>query len=312
MRGKPVIGRWGRSGAFVLSAFALLSLAACDTGAPKPLAMVAASATDPEAVHRGQYLFDAANCVGCHTDTKNHGARLAGGRAIETPFGAYYSRNITPDPTTGIGAWSDADFLRALRRGISPDGAHYFPAFPFPSFTGMTDRDILDIKAYLFTEQPVVQANKPHAVPFPFDVRSTMVGWRLFYFTPGPLAPDPSKSAEWNRGAYLANAVAHCGDCHTPRDWLGALENDRRFAGAKLAGPGNIRAKNISSHLTDGIGKWKVEDIAEVLRSGATPDGDFVEKPMSEVVEATAKLTPADRLAIATYVKSIPPQAGKP
>src|SRR5690348_12424960 len=124
-----------------------------------------AAVVDPAAAQRGKYLFDAANCAGCHTDTKHGGARLAGGKAVDTPFGAYYSRNITPDPTYGIGAWSDADFLRALRQGLSPSGAHYFPAFPFPSFTNMTDRDILDIKAYLMTQAPVAQPDKPHDVP---------------------------------------------------------------------------------------------------------------------------------------------------
>ncbi|HKW54713.1 MAG TPA: cytochrome c, partial [Stellaceae bacterium] len=272
----------------------------------------AASAADPAAARRGKYLLDAANCAGCHTDTKHGGARLAGGKAIDTPFGAYLSRNITPDPTDGIGNWSDADFLRALRQGLSPSGAHYFPAFPFPSFTGMTDRDILDIKAYLMTETPVAQPDKPHDVPFPFDVRATMVLWRLLYFTPGPLAPDPAQSAEWNRGAYLVTAVSHCGECHTPRNFLGALQNDRRFAGARLAGPDAKRAPNITPEPRDGIGAWSIDDIANLLKTGMTPEGDFVAAPMSEVVDAgTAKLSDSDRRSIAVYLKSVPVQAGK-
>ena len=261
----------------------------------------------PAAVRRGEYIFNAANCVSCHTDSKHGGARLAGGRAIETAFGSYYSRNITPDPTDGIGAWSDADFLRALRDGISPSGAHYFPAFPFPSFTLMSDRDILDLKAYLDTQKPVAQPNRPHDVSFPFDVRLGMVFWRMLYFTPGPFAVDAAESPRWNRGAYLVNAVGHCGECHTPRNALGALRQDRRFGGAPLFGPGNKRAANITPDPTDGIGKWSPEDITTLLATGQKPDGDFVNSTMGDVVEVTAKLTPDDRLAIAAYLKSLPP-----
>jgi len=266
---------------------------------------------DADAVERGAYLTHAANCIGCHTDKKHDGPPFAGGGEIPTPFGIYYSRNITPDREHGIGAWSETDFLRALRQGISPSGAHYFPAFPFPSFTGMTDRDILDIRAYLLTQKPAQNANKPHAVPFPFDVRSTMVMWRLLYFTEGPLAPDPGRSPEWNRGNYLANAVSHCGDCHTPRNFLGALDKGRSFAGAKLAGVDGKRAPNITPDAAKGIGKWSLGDIVAVLKFGMKPDGDFVTAPMSEVVEGTSKLTDADRRAIAVYLKSVPPAAGR-
>jgi mono/diheme cytochrome c family protein len=267
--------------------------------------------TDPGAAMRGEYLFNAAGCVGCHTDKENGGARLAGGRAIETPFGAYFSRNITPDPVHGIGAWSDADFLRALRRGIAPDGAHYFSAFPFPAFTGMTDRDILDIKAYLFTQKPEPTQNKPTAAGFPFNVRVAMVLWRALYFTPGPLEPDPAKSTEWNRGAYLVKAVSHCGECHTPRTALGGLEHDRELAGARLPGPGDKRAPNITPDATDGTGSWTIDDAAALLKIGIKQNGDFVGEPMSDVVEGTGKLSDADRRAIAVYLKSVPAVPGK-
>jgi mono/diheme cytochrome c family protein len=266
---------------------------------------------DADAVKRGEYLADAANCVGCHTDKKHGGQPFAGGGEVPTPFGIYYSRNITPDPKYGIGAWTDQDFLRALRQGISPSGAHYFPAFPFPSFTGMTDRDILDIRAYLLTQKPAAVANKPHAVPFPYDVRSTMVLWRLLYFNQGPLAPDPSKSPEWNRGRYLVSAVAHCGECHTPRNFLGASEKGRSFAGAQLSGANAKWAPNITPDAEHGIGKWSLDEIATVLKLGTTPDGSVVESPMSEVVEGTSKLTDADRAAIAVYLKSVPALPGK-
>jgi mono/diheme cytochrome c family protein len=288
---------------------AIAVLSAC--GAPPPPQHAPTPPSDPAAVIRGEYLFTAAGCLGCHTDSGHGGARLAGGKAIDTPFGAYVSRNITPDPVHGIGAWSEADFLRALREGIAPDGMHYFPAFPFPSFTLMTDRDILDIFAYLRTQPPQPQADRPHDVSFPFDVRLTTLPWRALYFSEGPFVPDPGAGAEWNRGAYLANAVAHCGECHTPRTWLGGLENDRRFNGGTLAGPGAKHAPNITSDPTDGIGKWRVEDITTLLKTGMTPDGDFVAAPMSDVVEDTARLSDADRAAIAVYLKSVPALQGK-
>ena len=175
----------------------------------------------------------------------------------------------------------------------------------------MTDRDILDIKAYLMTQTAVALPNKPHDVPFPFDVRVTMVPWRLLYFSAGPLEPDPARSTEWNRGAYLVNAVTHCGECHTPRNFLGALDKAHRFAGARLAGPTAKRVPNITPHPSDGIGAWSLEDIATVLKTGMTADGDFVAAPMSEVVEGTARLTDSDRRSIAIYLKSLPPQPGK-
>jgi mono/diheme cytochrome c family protein len=192
---------------------------------------------DAASIARGAYLVDAANCAGCHTDKKHGGAPFAGGGAVPTPFGDYYSRNITPDREHGIGAWSDANFLEALREGISPSGAPYFSAFPFTSFTNMTDRDILDIKAYLGTLPPSAQENRAHDVGFPYDMRAGAGFWRALYFSPGPLKPDPAHDAAWNRGNYLVNAVAHCAECHTPRDWLGGLENEKRFSGGRLAGP---------------------------------------------------------------------------
>ncbi len=176
------------------SAVLVAALVSC--GGEAPVATVPPAAPDPAAVVRGEYLVNAANCIGCHTDKQHGGALLAGGKAVETPFGAYYSRNITPDPVNGIGAWSDADFLRALRRGISPSGAHYFPAFPFPSFTRMTDSDIADIRAYLAAQPPQPTKNRPHDVGFPFDVRLTMVPWRMLFFTAGSFQPDPNRDAD--------------------------------------------------------------------------------------------------------------------
>jgi mono/diheme cytochrome c family protein len=297
------IGQW-------VARLMVAALAACSAEAPPPLPH-AAMPPDPAAVKRGAYLVTAAGCAGCHTDKAHGGARFAGGKAVDTPFGAYYSRNITPDPVHGIGAWSDADFLRALRAGLSPTGAHYFPAFPYPSFTLMSDSDILDIWAYLRAQPPQSTENRPHDVWLPFDVRLTMLPWRALYFEEGPYKPDPAQSAQWNRGAYLANGVAHCGECHTPRTLLGGREDERRFNGGTLVGPGAKHAPNITPDPNDGIGKWQIDDIVALLKTGMTPSGDFVQAPMSDVVEDTAKLSDADRLAIATYLRSLPPLPGK-
>jgi mono/diheme cytochrome c family protein len=293
----------------IAAAAALLAIVGCSIAPPSSPA--ANSPPDAAAVARGEYLANAANCRGCHTDKQHGGAPFAGGKAIDTSFGAYVSRNITPDPAHGIGAWSDADFRQALREGISPGGAHYFPAFPFPSFTGMTDQDIADLFAYLRAQRPEPRENRAHDVPFPYDVRLTMLIWRSHYFEPGPLQPDARQSAQWNRGAYLVKAVAHCADCHSPRTGLGAVDPERRFNGGTLYGPGEKHAPNLTPDMTDGIGKWSLDDIATVLKTGVPPDGDPVAQPMSEVVEGTSKLTDADRLAIAVYLKSLQPLPGK-
>jgi mono/diheme cytochrome c family protein len=260
---------------------------------------------DPGVAKRGEYLVLAANCIECHTPSGQ--AAYSGGVAVPTPFGSYYSRNITPDATFGIGAWSDQDFLRALRDGVSPAGDLYFPAFPYTAFSQMTDRDILDIKSYLFTRQAVARPNRPTEVGFPFDWRAVIGVWRALYFNRGPIRADPSRSAEWNRGRYLAEAVVHCGECHTPRDWLGGREDDRRYAGFQLEGSDGFKAPNITTDPAAGIGKWSNRDITAFLKTGITPDGDVVGSRMHEVIQGTAHLTDADRAAIATYLKSVPP-----
>jgi mono/diheme cytochrome c family protein len=271
------------------------------------VAMTAArAAPDPAAVARGQYIFDAADCAGCHTDVKNNGKPLAGGRALVTQFGAFYAPNITPDNATGIGKWTVADLHRALREGISEHGKYFFPVFPFTSFTGMSDADIADLWTYLQTREPVVQANRRHDTTPPFSWRFLLAGWRALFFTPGPLLPVPGKDAVWNRGNYLANAVVHCGECHTPRNFLGGLEQSRAYSG-NPQGPDNQKAPNITPDPESGIGKWSVAEIAELLKSGQTPEFDFVGSGMAEVVKGTAKLADADREAIAIYVKSLPP-----
>jgi mono/diheme cytochrome c family protein len=264
-----------------------------------------ACAADAGAVARGAYLANAADCVACHTDSAHGGQPYAGGRAIATRFGTFYSPNITPDVETGIGRWSDEQFLRALHDGVRPDGANYFPVFPYPSFTKITDADVLAIKAYLFSLPPVRQANRAHAVAFPLSWRFLQTGWKLLFFSPGRFQPAPERGAAYNRGAYLVTALAHCGECHTPRNWLGATEPDRFLAG-NPDGPDGNKVPNITPDRKTGIGDWSEEDIVTLLASGQTPDFDFVGDGMAEVVKSTARLTEADRLAIATYLQSVP------
>jgi mono/diheme cytochrome c family protein len=257
-------------------------------------------------VERGGYLANAADCVACHTDIERKGAPYAGGRALATPFGTFYSPNITPDPETGIGRWTDAQFLTAMRHGVRPDGANYFPAFPYTSFTGISNDDVKAIKAYLFSLAPVRQPNREHDLSFPYSWRFLLNGWRLLFFQEGPLWPSPARSAEYNRGAYLVIALGHCGECHTPRNWFGAMEQSS-FLGGNPDGPDGKRVPNITPDKKTGIGNWSVDDIVKVLTDGQTPNFDEVGYSMAEVVKSTAKLTEADRRAIAVFLKAVPP-----
>ena len=271
----------------------------------------AGAGADQAQLDRGAYIFAAADCAACHTNVKEKGPLLAGGRPLKTPFGTFYSPNITADPTTGIGRWSDADFVAALRDGVSPDGSHFFPVFPYPSFTRMTDQDMLDLKAYIFSLPPVTQANREHDIGFPFGWRFTVGMWKMLNFTAGAFVPDPKQTAEWNRGAYLVEAVAHCGECHTPRGWLGGLEQSEALSGTK-DGPDGLKVPNITPDKETGIGTWSQKDVIRLLRTGQLPDGDFVGPGMGEVVtNGTSKLTDSDRQAIAVYLDTVPPLAGE-
>jgi mono/diheme cytochrome c family protein len=270
------------------------------------LFLSAAGHADQAQLDRGAYIFNAADCGACHTNVKEKGPLLAGGRPLKTPFGTFYTPNITPDPDTGIGRWSDADFMRALRRGVSPGNDHYFPVFPYGSFTKMTDQDILDLKAYIFSLPAVAQANREHDIDFPFGWRFSVWFWKQMNFTEGPLVPDAARSAEWNRGAYLVEALAHCGECHTPRGWLGGLDTSLAMSGT-TAGPEGQKVPNITPDKETGIGGWSPRDVVRVLRTGQLPNGDFVGSLMGEVVNGTSKLTDADRRAIAVYLQSLPP-----
>ena len=268
---------------------------------------VAATPNSADPVERGEYVFQAAGCLGCHTKDDKPESRLAGGRAMKTPFGTFYTPNITPDREHGIGNWSDEDFIRAFREGKRPDGAALFPAFPYPSYTGMTDRDLLDLKAYLFTQPAVAAPNRPHELSAPFGWRFLLPLWQALYLEPGVLAEDPSQSPEWNRGRYLVDALGHCGECHTPRGRLGGLDGDLYLAG-NPAGVDGDKVPAINAHPERGLGGWSIDDITTLLELGMTPDGDFVGSSMGEVVRnSTSRLTAEDRAAIATYLRTVPP-----
>ncbi len=258
-----------------------------------------------DAAARGAYLAAAAGCDDCHTDRAHGGQPYAGGLALATPFGNFYSPNITPDPQTGIGQWTDRQFLRALREGVRPDGANYFPVFPYPSFTGITDDDALAIKAYLFTQPAVRQSNRTHDLAFPLSWRFLQTGWKLLFFNSGPFRPAPERTAAYNRGAYLVTALAHCGECHTPRNLLGASDPTGFLAGTR-DGPDGKKVPNITQDKETGIGNWNENDIVGVLTDGHTPDFDFVSGAMREVVKNTARLTEEDRRAIAVFLETVP------
>jgi mono/diheme cytochrome c family protein len=287
----------------VLALFALLLLiASLDGGTP-------ARAADQAAIARGAYLAAAGDCAGCHTDKKNGGADLAGGKPLVTAFGTFFGPNITPDPETGIGTWTEDQFQRALREGIDEHGQYLYPVFPFTSFTNISDADVSDLFAYLQSVPPINHPTPSNAVKVPFGWRPLLFFWRALYFTPGPLQPVPAPnntpSDEWNRGRYLAEAVGHCQECHTPRNFLGGLDRSRAYAG-NPRGPDDNDAPDITSDKKDGLGDWKIDDIADVLKSGMTPDGDSVGGGMTDVVDGTGKLTDADRHAIAVYIQSLP------
>ena len=259
-----------------------------------------------DAVKRGEYIFRAAGGCTCHTEAED-GGLLAGGRAIETPFGTFYGTNITPDEETGIGAWGEPDFMRAMREGLSPRGTHYFPVFPYTSFTRMRRQDLVDLKAYLWTVTPVRKENRAHDVKPPLSWRPLLWGWKFLNFTPGEFREDPTRPAEWNRGAYLAQALGHCKECHTPRTFLGGFQEKMAYAGTQ-DGPEGEPVPNITPDTETGIGTWVVEDIVFFLKTGFKPSGDDAQGLMAEMIDNGFKhLTDADLRAIAIFLRSLTP-----
>jgi mono/diheme cytochrome c family protein len=251
---------------------------------------------------RGEYLARAADCMVCHT--ARGGAPYAGGFAFTLPFGTIYSTNITPDKATGIGNYTDQDFLNAMHRGVRSDGANLYPAMPFASYTYMTDADALAIKAYLFSLPPVNAPARTNTLAFPFNQRWAIGAWSLVFNPDTRFQPNSSQSPQWNRGAYLAEALAHCGECHTPRNLAFALDNRHKFGGAVTGG---WHAYNISTDTAGGVGNWSEADLADYLARGHAQGHGSASGPMGEAVaESLRYLTPEDVQAIVAYVRSVP------
>lgn len=255
---------------------------------------------------RGEYLSKAAGCLGCHTEEKKDATAYAGGRALQTPFGTFYGPNITPHKEAGLGSWSEADFVRAMREGRRPDGANLFPAFPYPSFTKMSDGDLRDLWAYLRSLPANATPSRPHELGFLYRWRFLVTVWKWLFFTPGAFVAD-AKDAVLNRGAYLVQALGHCGECHTPRNFFGAPKKDRFLAGAKL---GKTAVPNITptrlKKVSDG-------ELKEVLKSAMTSDGDVLAESMAEVVRnTTSQLTAPDLDAMLAYLRSLPALPDEP
>jgi mono/diheme cytochrome c family protein len=271
------------------------------------LGLVAASALAQGDARRGEYVSKAAGCLGCHTEEKPDAQPYAGGRELKTPFGTFFGPNITAHPQAGIGRWSEQDFVRAMRMGVRPDGAHYYPAFPYPSFTRTTDQDLRDLWAYLRSVPQSDRRSREHDLGFPFRWRWLVWGWKLLFFSPGAFTQNPAQSETVNRGAYLANALGHCGECHTPRNFLGGPKKDRHLAGAKV---GEATATNLTPTR---LKKVSDDYLREVLQTGLTPDGDILSEAMSEVVRnTTSQLTRQDLDALIAYLRSLPPLPDEP
>jgi mono/diheme cytochrome c family protein len=263
-------------------------------------------ASTPALVAQGAYLVTAADCAACH----NGQQAFAGGRAFHLPFGTIYATNITPDRQTGIGTWSDDDFVRALHRGIAPDGTKLYPAFPYTSYTGLSRQDAVAMKAYLFSLKPVHAPAQPDQLAFPFNQRWAMAAWNIVFLHDHRFRPDPAATPARNRGAYLATALGHCGECHTPRNAGFATEQGRQFGGALLEG---WRAYNITTDTAYGIGAWSDQQIADYLRYGHAAGHGAAAGPMGEAVSYSLQhLTPDDTAALVAYLRGVEPQQGTP
>ena len=265
----------------------------------------AASSFPVDSVKAGAALAAIGNCSTCHT--RDGGAPYAGGRAIETPFGKIHATNITPDPETGIGRWSQVAFVRAVREGVARDGRHLYPAFPYDHMAKMSEGDIANVYAFLMTRRAVAAATPANDLAFPFSMRSLVAGWKLFYLDSAGYKPDASKPAEWNRGAYLVEGLAHCGSCHTPRNALGAEDKSRAYAGADVQG-WTAAALGVTSMAAV---PWTAERLAEYLGKGRSPQHGVAAGPMADVIRNLAQVPESDIKAMATYVASLAGTPGK-
>jgi mono/diheme cytochrome c family protein len=266
-----------------------------------------AQLTGSALVAKGEYLTKAADCVACHTAPA--GEPFAGGRAFKLPFGTIYSTNITPDNETGIGQWSDPEFVRAVHRGIGRNGADLYPAFPYTAYALLSTDDVLAIRAYLSTVRPVSLLNTDNTLVFPFNQRYMLRAWKLLFVPTRPWESSAAHDAAWNRGSYLAEAFAHCGECHTPRNLMFATKSGRKFAGAIVDG---WKAYNITSDRETGIGAWSDADIKQYLSSGHAPAHGSAGGGMGEAIDLSLRhLSSEDIAALTRYLRTIPPQRSK-
>jgi mono/diheme cytochrome c family protein len=274
--------------------------------APQSVPASALPAHTPDLAN-GRTMFEAGGCASCHAiPGQPDRTRLGGGLALKTAFGTFYVPNISPDQKDGIGGWSELAFVTAVTKGTSPEGTHYYPVFPYPAYQNMRIDDVRDLFAYLRTLPPVAGRVRDHDVRFPFGIRRVIGGWKFLFLANEVYQSDPAQSPTLRRGAYLVNGPGHCAECHSPRNALGGVIASERFAG----GP-NPEGEGWIPNITQAkLADWSVKDIAYMLDTGDTPDGDSVGGGMTEVVKNTAQLSPADRDAMAAYIKSLPPVAG--
>ena len=274
-----------------------------------PLAVPVTEAAYTPNLANGETIFNAGGCSSCHAvPGQPDRLKLGGGLALASPFGTFYVPNISPDQADGIGRWTEAQFVTAVTRGVSPEGFHYFPAFPYTTYAHARVSDIRDLFAWLKTLAPVAGKVRDHDVRFPFNIRRNIGIWKLLFMDDRPFAPDAARSPQWNRGAYLVNALGHCAECHSPRNFLGGIVAAQRFAG----GP-DPEGKGWVPNITQkGLSDWSEKDIAYMLESGQTPDGDSVGGSMVAVIKNISQLNEADRTAIANFIKSLPPVDGPP
>jgi mono/diheme cytochrome c family protein len=292
------------SAAFVFAALMLSGSASAQTP----------NAADKPDVERGRYLYTAGGCASCHAapaspkcdDPKiTDEFKPVGGRCLKTNFGTFYVPNITPDKASGIGGWTAQNFIDAMKKGKSPSGSNLYPAFPYTSYQRMTRGDLLDLWAFLQSLEPIGSSVPGHDLSFPYNFRFGLFFWKLLYLDGKTFKPDPAKSEQINRGAYLVEGPGHCGECHTPRSFLGG-----KIASKNLSGAPNPEGKGFIPNITPdatGIGSWSEKDIVYALETGFTPEGDALGGSMGEVQSNMSKLTKEDREAIAAYLKSVPP-----
>ncbi|MGC2775671.1 MAG: cytochrome c [Bradyrhizobium sp.] len=269
---------------------------------------LAAAARAPDLAN-GQEMFNIGGCSSCHAvPNQPDRLKLGGGLPLTSPFGTFYAPNISPDPNDGIGRWSEADFLNAVLRGVSPGGSHYYPAFPYTSYAGAKADDVRDLFAYMKTLPAVAGRARDHDMPFPFNIRRTVGVWKLLFFADTPFVAQASRSPEWNRGAYLVNTFGHCAECHSPRNALGGIVAAQRFAG----GPDPEGQGFVPNITQKGMADWSESDISYFLETGQLPDGDNAGGSMARVIRNTSQLSADDRKAMAVYLKSLPAVEGPP